>query len=213
MNTIAWMLILIGILLVRQVSKGRVMNLGEDLSDAFIATVSGDTAKLTEVLARTGEGNTVSESASVPNGTVVGSFVDPGAANNALLNATVRRGKSAKGYIFGAIGPEYYDCSGLVWRACQDLGFKGARFVTQNVANQKGFLRVNPPGTSGSPGSRGNVGAAGVGDIVCWPDTHMGVVSGPNQFYSAMNPQSGIGYSSISGWTSERPIYLRYKAG
>ncbi len=58
MNTLGWVLILVALLLMRPVYKGRVMNLGEDLSDGFLALVRGDTADLTEVLARTGEGAT-----------------------------------------------------------------------------------------------------------------------------------------------------------
>jgi len=62
-NTLGWILILVGIILVRAVIKGRAMNLGEDLSDAFLAMVRGDTAGLTEVFGRTGDGFSASKSA------------------------------------------------------------------------------------------------------------------------------------------------------
>lgn len=56
MNTLAWILILSGLWLGRAVLRGRVMNIGEDLSDAALAVVRGDTAEFTKVMARTGEG-------------------------------------------------------------------------------------------------------------------------------------------------------------
>jgi hypothetical protein len=57
MTTVAWFLILMGALVLRQVVKGRVMETTQDLSDAFLAIVSGDTKGLNAVLARTGDFN------------------------------------------------------------------------------------------------------------------------------------------------------------
>ncbi len=56
MNTIGWILILAGIWLGRAVVRGRVTNVGEDLSDAALAIVRGDTKGFTEVMNRVGEG-------------------------------------------------------------------------------------------------------------------------------------------------------------
>ena len=77
MNTLGWVLILSAILLARSVMRGRVMNIGEDLSDAFLAIVRGDTTELTKVLARTGDGF-------VPEAGVAGESVG-GAAGNAAV--------------------------------------------------------------------------------------------------------------------------------
>jgi hypothetical protein len=55
MSTIGWLLILMSAIIVRQVVKGRVMETTQDLSDAFLAIVSGDTKGFNAVLARTGE--------------------------------------------------------------------------------------------------------------------------------------------------------------
>lgn len=63
MNTLGWILILVGIVLVRAVLKGRVLYLSEDLSDAFLALVRGDTAELTAVFGRSGDGFTASQGA------------------------------------------------------------------------------------------------------------------------------------------------------
>ena len=57
MTTVGWFLILMGALVLRQVVKGRIMDTPDDLSDAFLAIVSGDTKGLTEVLSRTGDFN------------------------------------------------------------------------------------------------------------------------------------------------------------
>lgn len=75
MNTLGWILILASLLMIRSVMKGRVMNIGEDLSDAFLALVQGDTDELTAVLKREGDGF-------IPAEGVMGSAVG-GAAGNA----------------------------------------------------------------------------------------------------------------------------------
>lgn len=52
MQTIAWLLIVSGALLVRQVAKGRAMQSAEDLSDMFVAIVTLDNKGVKKVLAR-----------------------------------------------------------------------------------------------------------------------------------------------------------------
>lgn len=229
MNTIGWLLLLAGILVARQVSKGRVMNLSEDIGDAFIAVASGDTDGLGEVLGRTGETAkptaadlavyTLTEGVttgltgamtSVASG-IGDSFqqLSDGVGNIAL--ASIMLGQKAKGYRWAATGPDYYDCSGLMWRACQAVGFTGPRFSTATVRMRKEFKKVSAPGTQG-PG----VTTASINDLVLWPagsggvTGHMGVVTGNDKFYSARSPRSGIGETTISGFRKTNPIYLRY---
>lgn len=193
MNTIGYLFVLAALLLVRQISKGRVMNLGEDLTDTFIAIVSGDNDKLGEVLTRTGESNQVT---TVVADTVSGAVsAAEKIAAHSLMGATITLGEAAKGYRWAATGPDYYDCSGLMWRACQKLGYTGPRFVTATVSAMPGFARSSNPG---------------VNDLVVWPAHHMGVVTGPNKFYSARNVNAGIGYASIDGFRKDAPIYLTY---
>src|SRR4030042_393613 len=55
MSTMGWVFILMAGIVLRQVSRGRVMETPQDLSDAFLAIVSNDTAKLKEVFSRTGD--------------------------------------------------------------------------------------------------------------------------------------------------------------
>lgn len=230
MTTLAWLLLLIGGLIVRQVSKGRVMNVGEDLSDAFLAIIQGDTGAFNAVLARTGDDT---EPAIATLGDALGNATMAGAAavtaganataagvakfltgagetlNTSYALAAVVLGEKAKGYKFGATGPDYYDCSGLMTAAARLLGYKGSRFSTFTIGSNKAFMKIQAPAVQG-PGSGGSAGA-GINDLVVWPTHHMGVITGPNKFYSARSVKSGIGESPISGFRPENPVYYRYK--
>lgn len=204
MSTVAYLFIFVALLIFRQVYKGRVMNIGQDLSDAFIAFTTGDTAKLTEILARTGEGNTATASTAntAPALTPVDRTAPPG--TKGVAAAALARGTAAKGYRFAATGPDYYDCSGLVWRSAQDCGFTGPRFTTATIQLSKQMKVLSPPATQG-PG----VSAAGINDIVVWPGHHMGIITAPGRFYSARNPKSGIGEAAIEGFRSGPRKYYR----
>lgn len=205
MSTVGYLFILISLVIIRQVTKGRVMNLGEDISDVFLSLVSGDTDALGEVLTRTGDSAEASQAYFAAGQGVAGALNSAGEAVGGLVSAAVKRGKAAKGYRWTATGPDYYDCSGLMWRACQDLGYKGSRFTTSSVASRPGFTRVAGPNVEG-PGLK----QARIGDIVLWPGHHMGVMTDSNQFYSARSAKSGIGYAAIKGFRKEAPVYLRF---
>lgn len=208
MSTLAWLMGLVAILIVRQVSKGRVMNIGEDLSDSFLAIISGNTAGLSEVLSRKGDSATPSTSIDAP--TTDGTTTVVGSGGFAAI--AIGLGTAAKGYKFGATGPDYYDCSGLMSATAKHLGYKGARFTTFTIGTNKAFTKISPPASTPAGGSGpGGSFSAGVNDLVVWPTHHMGVITGPNKFYSARNPTSGIGESSISGFRSDSPVYYRYK--
>jgi cell wall-associated NlpC family hydrolase len=230
MSTLAWLLLLSGIVILRQVSKGRMQFLGEDLSDAFLAITRGDQAALTEVFSREGEsdepmfaglgdalGNAVVDVAGASGVTAqeiskaIGGQVKglEARADKSLVIASVILGQKAKGYRWAATGPDYYDCSGLMFKAAQMIGYKGKRFTTYSIGTNKAFKEVQAPNVQG-PGTSGSAGA-GIDDIVCWPTHHMGVVSGPDQFYSARSVKSGIGVSKISSWRNgSKPKYYRF---
>jgi len=197
MSTIGWFLILAAILIFRQVAKGRVLNTMEDLSDAFLAIARGDTQALAGVASREGEYNRPS-AADIE----LGMAPAEGIASGNLLNAAVSLGTAAKGYRWAATGPNYYDCSGLVYRAAQKVGYKGSRFTTADIKSKDGFSSVDTPK---------------IGDIVLWQagrggvTGHMGIVSGDDMFYSARSVRSGIGYSKISTFRSATPEYLRFQ--
>lgn len=225
MNTIGWLFILSAFLLIRQVSKGRVMNIGEDLSDMFIAIASGDTNRFSEILSRTGEASTATQAidvlakgtAQLVGGTAQG-MTDAIASgtdqfknhlgevqweiNHNIALWAIKLGTEATGYRFGATGPKFYDCSGLMWRACQKVGYKGPRFVTATVSHMPGFVRLADPAAG--------VSQATTGDLVVWPGKHMGVITTPGKFYSALNPKAGILEREIKGFRKENPDYLRF---
>jgi hypothetical protein len=194
-NTLAYILILSAILIIRAVSKGRVLNISEDLSDAFLAFINGETDELSAVLARTGDSNKASAGVANETGVVGGTAPEAGTLNQSILSNTLALGKAAKGYLLTATGPNYYDCSGLVWRALQKVGYKGGRFTTSTIQGTGAFTKVSTP----IPG-----------DIVLWPRHHMGVVTSPGRFYSARNVRAGITEATIKGFRNESPIYLRY---
>jgi cell wall-associated NlpC family hydrolase len=209
MNTVAWVLILVGMLTLRQVSRGRTLQIGEDLSDALLALVRGDTTDLTAVLARTGTGNAPTTAIGDPS---VAKDATPAASRpKGLAAAVVARGEKAKGYRWAATGPDYYDCSGLVWRGLQDIGYTGTRFSTATIRSRDHFKVISSPAMQGPALTN-----AGPGDIVLWPPGsggvtgHMGVMTAPNRFYSARSVRSGIGESAITGFRKTTPIFLRY---
>lgn len=214
MSTIGWILILSALLVIRQVSRGRVMNLGEDLSDGFIALLTGDSEQFGIVLTRTGDSNTASAPDlsgvdALSRAAIVGVNLGVG------LAAVARQlGSKAKGYRWAAAGPDYYDCSGLVYKAAQASGYKGGRFTTGSLPSNKAFKKISPPGTQGP-----NVVDATTNDIVVWQagsggvTGHMGIITGPDTFYSARSVKTGIGESRISTFRKTRPDYYRMVLG
>lgn len=197
MNTLAWVLILGAFIILNAALKGRVGNLKEDMGDAFLALVNGDSTAFADVFKRDGDGNvptftsanTDTTSEEIPEG-----FIGP-VSKQDLLVAAVRLGTAAKGYRFTATGPDYYDCSGLVWKAAKATGlYNGPRFTTYTIGAVKAFKKVTDPK---------------VGDVVVWPTRHMGVVSGDDKFYSARSVKSGIGESKISTFRGTTPVYYR----
>lgn len=219
MNTFGWVLILAAIVIARAVYKGRVFNLGEDMSDAFLALVSNDKDKLAEVLSRTGESNSSSLAnlsifqpaldsiggPAIATAKGAGQLVDEleRKANASVALAAIILGEKAKGYRWGASGPDYYDCSGLMWAAMKLAKvYSGRRFSTSD------FERL-------TKGTYTRVTSPQVDDIVLWPlrvpyvTGHMGVVTGADKFYSARSVRSGIGESSISTFRSNKPLYFR----
>lgn len=217
MSTVGWLLILGAGILVSAVFRGRVENLGEDVSDAFLAFVQGDSDALGEVLARKGGSNEADQAELnvykniVSVGVGIGNTGDAVAGGigqgldelekrlgKSLALAAVTLGDKAKGYRWTATGPDYYDCSGLMWRACQAVGaYRGTRFTTASFAamTHGKFTKVDTPS---------------VNDVVLWPGHHMGVCTGNDQFYSARSRKTGIGYSKISTFRKgSAPVYYR----
>jgi len=181
-----------GIFLLRQVIVGRAKETPGDLRDAATSLLSGDTSGFAAVMQRrgsnTGSGTETMGSGAVDGTSPVGSVPSlPSSGSTALAEECIKLGQAAKGYSLGKEGPDYYDCSGLVWAAARNLGiYKGPRFTTatfEHVAS-KFSQKVSSPQT---------------GDIVIWVSGgHMGVMVGDNLFYSARSPEKGIGVAKLS---------------
>jgi peptidoglycan DL-endopeptidase CwlO len=194
MNTLAYLFIFTAVILMRAVSRGRAANVMEDLSDAFLAAIRGDSNGLREVANRTGTSTTAPVVQSTQSSRGESAFAN-GTAGAIGQNA-VRLGSLAKGYRLGATGPTYYDCSGLMWQACKAArAYTGIRFTTATLHLSKQFTEVTEPMLD---------------DIVVWRNHHMGVVTGKDKFYSAMNSHDGIGYATISTWASGKQGTPRY---
>lgn len=210
MAAFGYAFLLVGALLIRQVVVGRAKELPGDMRDAAVAFLSADMDGLAEVFQRRGESVSVPVAATgtdtlspatestLTNDQPVAPFGD-----QSLSAEVMKLGKAARGYAWGATGPTYYDCSGLIWRAVRNLGiYNGPRFTTSTFrAVSKGWAY---PVTSPS-----------AGDIVLWEGDHIGVmVFPPDTLYSARNPSKGIASSSISGDSSffgKQPTYWRVK--
>lgn len=191
LSVLGWVSIFTGVVVIRFAARQRGLSeIPGDLSDLTIAAVSG--GDVAAVLARTGTTDTTSVSAS------------PAGASG-LLEEMQTLGGKAIGYRLGSTGPDYYDCSGLVWASMKALGYTGPRFSTASFAN-------------GAPAGLTPVTTPQAGDIVVWPrggtkGGHMGVMTDSTNFYSALSPQSGIKTVPVANVTKEKgyaPNYYRW---
>jgi len=199
METLGILLLLIGATILRQVTVGRAENIPADAKDLVLAIVQGRFADIGAITAQRG----LPANAATPVAgkiTAVAQSAIATANGNALLTKAMALGSSARGYLWAAQGPTYYDCSGLVWKSLYDLGiYTGPRFTTYSFPLLAGKFATK-------------VSSPAVGDIVLW-SSHMGIVSGPDQMYSAYSTASGIHSSTISGETPRHgtPTYWRLK--
>ena len=215
MNTVAYLLVLSGLFVMRQVTKGRsITDVPKDLGNLLEGIVEGNTDKMKEVLARTGDTNSVPSSTNdkgIPNagaGSGGGGFAvsNPLASGDTsspigsrVLSAMKSLSASAGAkYVYGAQGPDAYDCSSLVWAACKTVGeYTGPRFTTMTFLSALGAKVTQ-------------VGTPTVGDVILW-SSHMGVIDGDGTMFSALNPNDGIRSSPISyGPKGESSSYYRF---
>lgn len=191
LSVVGWVSIFAGAVVIRFAAKGRGLNnVPGDLSDLAIAAISGGDVK--GVLDRSG---------TTPD-TTTGTTAT-GASGSALLSTMEALGSKAQGYQLGGVGPNYYDCSGLVYAAMKQLGYTGPRFTTATFTSSvPNLTKVTTPTT---------------GDIVLWnrdlASGHMGVAADGSNFYSALSPRSGIRTLPIASITTQKgysPSYYRW---
>lgn len=209
MPTVGLVILVLGVAVIRQVLVGRAKQTPSDFKDATIALLNGDSAGVATVMQRRGSNTDTGAESESALGSVDGTSssgsapVVPSSGRTALAAECVRLGSNAKGYRLGATGPDYYDCSGLVWRACLNLGiYKGPRFTTRTFTfvAPKFATRINAP----EPGC-----------IVIWVAAgHMGIMLNENAFYSARSPEKGIGSANLIDditYFGSTPMYWRVK--
>jgi cell wall-associated NlpC family hydrolase len=191
-----YLFVLGGSILVRQVAIGRAQETPEDIRDMTLAVLNADMDEVKTVLSRRG----TNVEAAVSSGVVAAdnAAASTSSSDKPLVQTVMNLGNAANGYRLGATGPDYYDCSGLIWRACKNLGlYNGPRFTTHTFqAISRGWAQ--------------NVDTQTIGSIVLWSSRHMGICIGNDRMYSARSTAKGIGESTISGdsgYFGRQPTY------
>lgn len=120
-----------------------------------------------------------------------------GGSSSGLLSAMEKYG-NGKPYVWGATGPDSFDCSGLVMYAL------------------KKAFGINYPHYSGSQYSVSthiSKSQAKAGDLVFWGkggSEHVGVYAGGSNYYSAQSPSQGIGMNTLSSVVGKgSPLFAR----
>ena len=124
---------------------------------------------------------------------MVSSSLD-GEAEGGLLGAVEKYGKD-KPYVWGAEGPDSFDCSGLV-----------------KYALEKAFGKSFPHYSGDQYSASRGVKDPQIGDLVFFGPggrNHVGVYAGGGKVWSAMNPSSGIGMAKISDFHEGAVSYRR----
>lgn len=124
---------------------------------------------------------------------MVSSSLD-GEAEGGLLGAVEKYGKG-KPYVWGAEGPDAFDCSGLV-----------------KYALEKAFGKSFPHYSGDQYSASRGVKDPQIGDLVFFGPggrNHVGVYAGGGKIWSAMNPSSGIGMANVSDFHEGGVSYRR----
>lgn len=124
---------------------------------------------------------------------MVSSSLD-GEAEGGLLGAVEKYGKD-KPYVWGAEGPDSFDCSGLV-----------------KYALEKAFGKSFPHYSGDQYSASRGVKDPQIGDLVFFGPggrNHVGVYAGGGKIWSAMNPSSGIGMAKVSDFHEGAVSYRR----
>ena len=127
---------------------------------------------------------------------MVSGKLDGGGAEGGLLGAVEKYGKG-KPYVWGAEGPDSFDCSGLVMYALQKAF--GKSFPHYSGAQYNATTPVSNP----QPGDLVFFGPGG--------SDHVGVYAGGGKYWSAMSPSSNpnIGMSAVKDGPSSNISYRR----
>lgn len=117
--------------------------------------------------------------------------IPPGGYSSVVAAAASRVGLP---YVYGATGPNAFDCSGLTsWSYSQ----AGLGYIGRTDSAQYANAAARWPYSSGG---------AEPGDVLWWPG-HVGIYAGGGSYIHAANPSDGILYSS---WNLSSATVLRF---
>lgn len=192
MPALGYLLVFAAIYLLRQIAVGRVDYLVTDFRDLGLAAIAGDTTQIRTVLSQRGDNLPTGSTGLVATSLPVGSL-----GTTELVTTAKRLGQKAQGYRLGTEGPDWYDCSGLIWAALREMGvYDGSRFTTSTFAQVAPQFAKNIPWIPGTPSTpNNNFGFEDIvppGAILLWPTQHMGVCVNGKTMYSARSPEKGI---------------------
>lgn len=184
------MFVLVGMIIMRQSIKGRALkdipgDIGDMLRGAATSLQSPSNGAdiIKQVLSRTGQVSSAVSGVTVDS--VTGNIASSDSQGAAILMAMKQLAAACNNrYVWGASGPNGYDCSGLVWAAMKQIGYTGLRFTTYTFVAQMG-------------GNVSKIDTPEVGAVVLWP-SHMGVMESATTMFSALNPNDGIMSSPLS---------------
>jgi len=188
MSTLGYLFIIVALLGIRGMTKGRsITQLPGDLGDAFTAAIQGNTAGVSEALNRTGDSQTPATAESVAS--LAANPNSPTTGEDAQIVAYARS-KIGKPYVWGATGPDAFDCSGLAQAACKSVGISIPRTTYQQIMTgtlvQKADLQL--------------------GDLV-FPDiAHVQIYSGNGNVIEAPHAGSVVREVPMWGYMSARRV-------
>ncbi len=107
-------------------------------------------------------------------------------SNSSVAQTVVSAAQSQVGkpYVWGATGPNAYDCSGLVQYAYSQAGKNVGRTTYQQAG----------------AGQHVSVSQAQAGDILMWGDYHDAIYVGNNQYVHAPQPGQNVTQATISSY-------------
>lgn len=127
---------------------------------------------------------------------MVNTQLDDGGAEGGLLGAVQKYG-AGKPYVWGATGPDSFDCSGLVQYALAKAFHKS--FPHYSGSQYNASYAVSDP----QPGDLVFFGPGG--------SNHVGVYAGGGNYYSAQSPAAGIGMGKVAAVNEGDVSYRRIR--
>jgi cell wall-associated NlpC family hydrolase len=135
-------------------------------------------------------------------------YVGPPDADKVAQVIDFAKAQLGKGYILGAAGPNYWDCSGLTMKAYASVGISiGWHSVSNQFINAMDRRQLVP------------IQEAQAGDLIFWSKSrdhlnryygskyHIGIYLGDDLFIEAPNPSSVVRIRKLSGRTGELVPY------